>query len=264
MIASNIKMAKPIWTRSLYKAFLLTFAALLLLLANTAQAADEILSEGESSAQSLVALKPYSIQYDVIHDGDDVGTASRKLTQLSNGQWQLAMESDISYYFLSDKRQETSRFTVENKQILPLVYQRHSQTSMRSDSTLMQNFDWINNVEHGSYKKKEWSQPLKTGYLDQLTQLTLVREHLLTQKPIPAIDISYRGSVRHHEFKVLGQETLNTKKGLIKTAKVQLKETQRERQTNFWFALEHNMIPIQIQRIKEGEEQAKLVATDWK
>lgn len=257
-------MAKPIWTRSLYKACILPIVGLLLLLANSSQASDEPLIEVKSTPQNLVALAPYSIQYDVIHDGDDVGTASRKLIQLSNGQWQLAMKSDISYYFLSDKRQETSRFTVENKQILPLVYQRHSKTSMRSDSTLMQNFDWANKIEHGSYKKKEWSQPLKAGYLDQLTQLTLVREHLLTQRPIPAIDISYRGSVRHHEFKVLGQETLNTKKGPIKTAKVQLKETQRERQTNFWFALEHNMIPVQIQRIKEGEEQAKLVATDWK
>ncbi|GAA0197817.1 hypothetical protein GCM10009123_01300 [Kangiella japonica] len=243
---------------------MLPFVALVLLLTNSAQAAESSFSEAKTAEQSLAALQPYSIQYEVIHDGDNVGTASRNLIQLSNGQWQLAMESDISYYFLSDKRQETSRFTVEDKQILPLVYQRYSQTSMRSDSTLMQNFDWINKVEHGSYKKKEWSQPLKPGYLDQLTQLTLVRENLLTQKPIPAIDISYRGSVRHHEFKVLGQETLNTKKGPIKTAKVQLKETQRERQTNFWFALEHNMIPIQIQRIKEGEEQAKLVATDWK
>ena len=164
MTVSNTATAKPTWTRSLFNAFLLPLVALLLTLANTTvQASDEPTSV-ENPPQNLVALKPYSIQYDVIHDGDDVGTATRKLTLLSNGQWQLAMKSDISYYFLRDRRQETSRFVVENNQILPLVYQRHSKTSMRSDSTLMQNFDWVNKVEHGSYKKSEWTQPLKPGY----------------------------------------------------------------------------------------------------
>ncbi len=210
------------------------------------------------------ALAPYSIKYQVIHDGDDVGTASRQLTQLSNGQWQISMQSDISYYFLSDKRQETSRFALnENGQILPLVYQRNSETSLRSDTTLLQNFDWDNLIEQGSYKDDQWTQPLKLGYLDQLTQITLVREHLMTQKPVPAIDISYRGSIRHHEFKVIGQEVIKTGKGDVMTAKVQLNEKKRDRQTNFWFSLEDNMLPLQVQRIKEGEEQAKLVAQDW-
>ena len=210
------------------------------------------------------ALAPYSIKYQVIHDGDDVGTASRQLTQLSNGQWQISMQSDISYYFLSDKRQETSRFALnENGQILPLVYQRNSETSLRSDTTLLQNFDWDNLIEQVSYKDDQWTQPLKLGYLDQLTQITLVREHLMTQKPVPAIDISYRGSIRHHEFKVIGQEVIKTGKGDVMTAKVQLNEKKRDRQTNFWFSLEDNMLPLQVQRIKEGEEQAKLVAQDW-
>lgn len=213
--------------------------------------------------ESLSALKPYTINYQVIHDGDDMGTASRQLVELSNGQWQVSMESDISYYFLSDKRQETSRFEVVDGLIRPLIYQRHSETSMRSDTTLLQNFDWDTNLEHGTFKGDTWTQPLKPGYLDQLTQITLIREHLMNQVPVPAIDISYRGTIRHHRFKVLGQETLQTDKGPIKTAKVQLDEDKRERQTNFWFALEHEMIPVKIQRIKEGEEQAKLIATDW-
>ena len=210
------------------------------------------------------ALAPYSIKYQVIHDDDDVGTASRQLTQLSNGQWQISMQSDISYYFLSDKRQETSRFALnDDGQILPLVYQRNSETSLRSDTTLLQNFDWDNLIEQGSYKDDQWTQPLKLGYLDQLTQITLVREHLMTQKPVPAIAISYRGSIRPHEFKVIGQEGIKTGKGDVMTAKVQLNEKKRDRQTNFWFSLEDDMLPLQVQRIKEGEEQAKLVAQDW-
>lgn len=220
-------------------------------------------TRSQAAETSLTALKPYSIQYKVVHEGDEVGTASRKLTELSNGQWQIAMESDISYYFLSDERKESSRFEVKDNQVFPLVYQRLAETSLRSDRNIVQNFDWDNMIEQGSYQDDQWTQPLKPGYLDQLTQTLLVREHLLTQKPIPAIDISYRGSIRHHEFKVLGEETIQTGKGPVKTAKVQLNETERERQTNFWFALEHDMLPMQVQRIKEGEEQAKLIAIDW-
>lgn len=262
MNASAMTTVLRTWTASRFNKALL-LSSLTLLVAATLLTSTAANAENTSEKSVLSALKPYSIQYKVIHDDDDVGTASRQLTQLSNGQWQIAMESDISYYFLSDKRQETSRFAVDDEQILPLVYQRLSETSLRSDTTLLQNFDWDNLIEQGSYKGDQWDQPLKVGYLDQLTQITWVREHLLTQRPIPAIDISYRGSIRHHEFKVLGQETITTGKGDVKTAKVQLNETKRDRQTNFWFALEHNMLPVQVQRIKEGEEQAKLIATDW-
>lgn len=247
-------MAKPFWTETLFK-----FALFLTLLTTLSLTTLSV----ANAEESLSALTPYKITYEVIHDGDDVGVASRDLVELSNGQWQLSMESDISYYFLSDKRQETSRFEVVDGLIRPLVYQRNSETSMRSDTTLLQNFDWNNNLEQGTYKDDKWTQPLRPGYLDQLTQITLIREHLMNQIPVPAIDISYRGTIRHHKFKVLGQETIQTGKGPVNTAKVQLDEDQRERQTNFWFALEHDMIPVQIQRIKEGEEQAKLIATDW-
>ncbi|WP_223577871.1 DUF3108 domain-containing protein [Kangiella taiwanensis] len=262
MSVSATKTASLTWTISRFNKLLIALSSVTLLAATLLFSATSQ-AENTSEKPVLSALKPYSIKYKVVHDGDDVGTASRQLTQLSNGQWQIAMESDISYYFLSDKRQETSRFAVDGEQILPIMYQRLSETSFRSDSTLLQNFDWDNMIEQGSYKGDQWNQPLKIGYLDQLTQITLVREHLLTQRPIPAIDISYRGSIRHHEFKVLGQETIKTRKGNIKTAKVQLNEKERDRQTNFWFALEHNMLPVQVQRIKEGEEQAKLIATDW-
>jgi len=258
MTDSATKMAKPIWMESPFNNRFYSLSSLLLFVIAL------LIAPSGQAQESPSALIPYSIKYQVIHDDDDVGTASRQLTQLSNGQWQISMESDISYYFLSDKRQETSRFALdEDGQILPLVYQRNSETSLRSDTTLLQNFDWDNLIEQGSYKDDQWTQPLKLGYLDQLTQITLVREHLLTQKPVPAIDISYRGSIRHHEFKVIGQEVIKTGKGDVMTAKVQLNEKKRDRQTNFWFALEHNMLPVQVQRIKEGEEQAKLIATDW-
>ena len=258
----NTKTAKPTWTANLFNRLLL-HGFPLLALAVVISLSGSVFAADSSEPLTLKALKPYFVKYQVLHEGDDVGTASRQLTQLSNGQWQIAMESDISYYFLSDKRQETSRFAVADGQILPLVYQRNSETSLRSDRTLLQNFDWDNKVEHGSYKDDEWTQPLRVGYLDQLSQVLVVREYLLTQKPIPAIDISYRGSIRHHQFKALGEESLKTKNGVIKTAKVQLNEAKRDRQTNYWFALEHDMLPVQVQRIKEGEEQAKLLATDW-
>lgn len=211
----------------------------------------------------MQVLSPYTIQYDVIHDDDKVGSASRSLEQLSNGQWQISMQSKIKYYFLKDKRQETSRFEVVDNIIRPLHYQRLADTSLKSDTTLIQQFDWQNGLEQGSYKDKKWSNPISIGLLDQLTQLLAVRDQLLSQQALKPIDISYRGGVRHHEFKVIGQETLKTAEGDIETAIVQLDEKGRERQTNFWFALNDNMLPLQIQRIKEGKEEAKLIATDW-
>ncbi|WP_071890147.1 DUF3108 domain-containing protein [Kangiella sediminilitoris] len=251
--AFNTKTAKPSSTAKRFSLFALIAGIVATLTTTSAKATDT----------TLTALKPYSIKYKVVHDGDDVGTAYRKLTELSNGQWQIAMSSDISYYFLSDERKETSRFEVKGNQVLPLVYQRLAETSLRSDRNIVQNFDWDNMIEQGTYQDDKWTQALQPGYLDQLTQMLIIREHLLTQKPIPAIDISYRGSIRHHEFKVLGQEVIQTGKGPVETAKVQLNESKRDRQTNFWFSLEHNMLPMQVQRIKEGEEQAKLIAVDW-
>lgn len=217
----------------------------------------------EQATTALKAVKPYTIKYDVMHDGDKLGTAKRTLEQLSNGQWQALMESDISYYLLSDERRETSRFEIVDEIIRPLHYQSFADTSFRSDKTLIQKFDWNAMREQGSYEGKKWNMQLKKGLLDPLTEVLAVRENLMAQKPLQPIDISYRGQVRHHEFKVVGEETLKTKQGEIQTAKLQLVEKNGTRVTNFWFAIEHDMLLVQIQRIKDGEEEAKLVATSW-
>lgn len=199
-----------------------------------------------------------------MHDGDKLGTAKRKLELLSNGQWQASMESKIRYYLLSDKRRETSRFEVIDGIIRPLHYQSMADTSFRSDRILIQKFDWDAMREQGSYEDRKWDMQLTEGLLDPLTEVLAVRENLMAQKPLQPIDISYRGGVRHHEFKVMGEETLKTKQGDIRTAKLQLVEKDGTRITNFWFAIEHEMLLVQIQRIKDGEEEAKLVATNWK
>ncbi len=218
----------------------------------------------ESTQTELKAVKPYSIQYDVIHDGDKLGTAKRTLEQLSNGQWQSSMESKISYYLLSDKRRETSRFEVVDGIIRPIHYQSLADTSFRSDRTLIQKFDWQAMREQGSYEDRKWDMQLQEGLLDPLTEVLAVRENLMAQKPLQPIDISYRGGIRHHDFKVTGEEILKLKQGEIRTARLQLVEKEGTRITNFWFAIDHDMLLVQIQRIKDGEEEAKLVATDWK
>lgn len=241
-------------------------SALLFLLVNlfspTVVAEESIPAEQEST--TLKAVKPYIIKYKVMHDGDKLGTATRKLEQLSNGQWQASMESDISYYLLSDERRETSRFEVVKEIIRPLHYQSLADTSFRSDRILIQKFDWDAMREQGSYEDRKWNMQLQKGLLDPLTEVLAVRERLMAQKPLQAIDISYRGGIRHHEFKVMGEETLKLKSGDIRTAKLQLVEKDGTRITNFWFAIDHEMLLVQIQRIKDGEEEAKLVATSWK
>ncbi|WP_195758323.1 DUF3108 domain-containing protein [Kangiella sp. HZ709] len=209
-----------------------------------------------------LAMQPYNIEYDVIAKGDKVGNASQSLVQLNNGQWQIAMQSKIKYYFFKDKRQETSRFDFIDGKIFPVQYQRLADSSFK-DSNLLQQFDWQTGHETGSYKDKNWELVLQDGVLDQLTQLISLRSQLMAQKPLKPIVISYRGGLRTHQFQVIGQETLKTKIGDIETAKIQLNEKGGKRQTNYWFALEKSMLPVQIQRIKEGKEEAKLVISKW-
>lgn len=268
-VACNSKMVRPGSTNSQlqpHKTVTTLFSSALLfilfILFSTTGFAEES-AQTEKEGIALKAVKPYSIKYDVMHDGDKLGNAARKLDQLSNGQWQASMESDISYYLLSDERRETSRFEVMGEIIRPLHYQSLADTSFRSDRILIQKFDWDAMREQGSYEDKKWNMQLKTGLLDPLTEVLAVRENLMAQKPLQPIDISYRGQIRHHEFKVMGEETLNTKQGELRTAKLQLVEKNGARITNFWFAIDHEMLLVQIQRIKDGEEEAKLVATSW-
>lgn len=214
-------------------------------------------------AQELRAMQAYTVHYDVLRDGDKLGTADRKLEKLTNGQWQLSMSSTIRYLFFKDKRQETSRFEVINALVTPIQYQRLSDSNLKSDTTLVQNFNWQTLTESGSYKGNQWNLAIKPGVLDQLTQLLPIRERLLQQKPITNVEISYRGSIRLQQFKVVSQEKITTPQGIVDCAKVQLTEKEGRRITNFWFTLDDKMLPIKIQRIKDGEEEAQLVATSW-
>lgn len=266
LISSRSLSRKSNPNQSFLRLGLNTFSAVFLFLITSIFATTAFAEESfptKSQKITLKAVKPYTIKYDVLHDGDKLGSATRSLEQLSNGQWQASMESKIRYYLLSDKRRETSRFEVVDGVIRPLHYQSLADTSFRSDRTLIQKFDWKAMREQGSYEGKKWDMQLKEGLLDPLTEVLAVRENLMAQKPLQEIDISYRGEIRHHEFEVLGEETLKTKQGDIRTAKLKLVEKDGKRVTNFWFALEHEMLLVQIQRIKDGEEEAKLVATSW-
>lgn len=207
-------------------------------------------------------LTPYSLEYTVIAKDDEVGTASRKLEPLTNGQWQLSMQSEVEYYIFNAKQTATSRFDVINDAIKPAQYKRISETSFK-DNTLIQQFNWQNGFEQGSSKGNAWKIKLPENALDQLSQVLSIRTQLLKQKPLEPITISYRGGIRKNNFKVIGQETLNLPVGEVKTAIVQLEEKGRNRKTTYWFALENNMLPVQIQRIKKGKEEARLVLKTW-
>jgi hypothetical protein len=85
------------------------------------------LTKAQLITQQDYQLAPFESQFEAYYDGDPtpVGYAILRLSQLPNKLWQLEYESKISKYFLTDKRNETTRYLYQPNDYLCLYSNRH-------------------------------------------------------------------------------------------------------------------------------------------
>ena len=201
---------------------------------------------------------PFHAQYNAYRNGSKLGTANQLLEKLSDNQFRLTYQTDVSYFFLSDKRKEVSVFDVNDNRILPYQY-HYERTGTGSDHQLFAQFDHqAKKIKVAADEAPIVDLPLADTIDNQLIYFA-IKQQLLTGSShfvVPALN--YRGEVTEFVFEVEKNETLTLPFGKVDTIKVKRIREGSSRETFAWFAPDMDYLMVRLRQLKEGDEQGDI------
>jgi hypothetical protein len=208
------------------------------------------------SSQTLV---PFEAKYKAFRFGRDLGYAQLALQDLGREKFRLSYTSKVSFFFLSDERNEVSLFSYVDNQIIPYKY-KYRRTGTGSDKKLDIEFDQSNKMIHLAKDKLiPWQ-----GELDnQLYRLDLQHKLSLGETQFSYKLINYRGQLRQYDLVVVGKEQLTLPYGLLEGIKVKIVRANSNRETFAWFAPELHYLLVRLQQFKDGDEEGDIQLSEY-
>lgn len=180
------------------------------------------------------------------------GSAERSLSQISDKQWKLEFNASMLVAGLN----EESTFTVDGKTFRPDSY-RFSRSGLGKGKEIEQTFDWKAKEVIGRDRGDSVQLPLNSGMLDKSTYQLALQYDVAAGKKSMSYQVVDGDEVETYDFRVLGEEMVETKAGQIDAIKVERVRdpTQSKRKTTLWFAKNWDYLLVRLHQIeKDGKE----------
>jgi hypothetical protein len=196
-----------------------------------------------------IELKPFSASYTADWKQLPVsGSAERSLQALDNGLWQLNFEASMLVASLT----EQSTLRVDKEVLLPQTY-LYERTGLGKGKKIEHDFDWSAKQIIGSPVRL----PLNRGLLDKSTYQLALQYDVAAGTQSMSYQVVDGDEVETYDFRVLGEEVVRTKAGLIDAIKVERVRdpTQSSRKTILWFAKDWGFLLVRLHQVeKDGKE----------
>jgi hypothetical protein len=204
-----------------------------------------------TSLSSLAEPAPFRAVYKADYKGLPVSAVGiRELKILENGEYVLSSSANS---FLATVT-EQSLFRIEEQELVPLEYQ-YKRSGVGKNKKIKLTFDWPEGKV--SDEAEGWEIEITPGILDKLLYQFRMREDLekaaLNNEPWPSMtyQIADGGRLKTYDFKVTGEEELETPVGNINTVKVIRVRKSEDRSTSFWLAPDYEFMLIRLQQIEK-------------
>jgi hypothetical protein len=198
----------------------------------------------------------YSSEWDVGISLD--GEVERSLVATPEGQW--TFRTYASAMVASIDEQSTVRF--ENEQVVPLnyLYKKKVLGKKRKASLI---FDWDSSSVKNDVDDKPWSMEIPKETQDKLSyQLQMRLDLKAGQKGPFSYQIADGGKLKQYDFKIIGNETIQSPLGEYETIKVEMdRGPNAKRETYIWYAPE---LDYMIVKLKQTEPDGKAYALHLK
>lgn len=207
-------------------------------------------------AQAL-ELKPFSASYTADWKQLPVsGTAERRLKALDDGRWELASEASVLVASLN----ETSTFKVDGDTFLPQTY-RFERSGLGKGKVVEQRFDWQAKQVVGSDRGDPISLPLNRGLLDKSTYQLALQHDVAAGETAMSYQVLDGDEIETYDFRVLGEEEVNTKAGRLDAIKVERVRdpTQSKRETILWFAKDWGYLLVRLHQVENDGKQYEIM-----
>lgn len=206
-----------------------------------------------AAAEENHELKSFVAKYEAYAKGFNVGEAIMSLDK-EGDLYKLYYESDVSLFFYSDKRTETSLFKAEGSQLIPVTY-HYTREGTGKEKDLKLSFDSDKKlITKGSGDPINW----QGEWDNQLYRFDLQRKLRNQESDIKYNLMNYRGQLKTYGFEVVGEELLELPYGKINAIKVKTIRTNNKRVTWSWFAPDLNYQLVKLQQFKKGKKQGEI------
>lgn len=200
------------------------------------------------------SLTPFNADYIVYRAGKKHGDANRYLTVTEQG-YQLGYSSDISWMIFSDKRKETSDFTLENGQIKPLRYVMQ-RSGTGPDRYYELNLDYQGKVLAEGKNRQPKAVSWHDDWQDQISyQLQLALDLKAGKTEFHYNVLNRNGNSKLYHYKVVAEETLPLPYGNVKTLRIARVEQNSDKQIYAWVAPELDYLLVRLWRGEDNVEQ---------
>lgn len=210
---------------------------------------EEISNQPNPAGTPTMALKPLSSSYSAAIDkGVSIkGNAVRRLEPRADGTWLYRFDVDS---FLADI-EESLHFRWQNNRVVPLRYRYKLSGLMIRDRERSIDFNRDTQTVSGHFEGDKFQMDLKENALDPLGfQLQLMQDLKAGKREI-TYSVTNDGDYDESTFAVLGEETLETALGELKTLKAQkVRDPDSKRETLMWFAPELDYLLVRLVQVE--------------
>lgn len=205
-------------------------------------------------------LQPFSASYTA--DWKQLpmsGTASRSLEKTSNGAWKLSFKASMMIASLT----EESTLTLDKDTLLPQSY-HFKRGGLGKSKKADLDFDWNAKMVTGTDRGDAVKIPLNRGMVDKSTYQLALQHDVAAGKKTMSYQVVDDGEVDTYDFRVLGEEKVSTKAGLIDAIKVERVRdpTQSKRITVMWFAKNWDYLLVRLQQVENDGKEYNIMLLD--
>ncbi|MBB3102267.1 DUF3108 domain-containing protein [Azomonas macrocytogenes] len=202
-------------------------------------------------------MKPFSVTYTADWKQVPVsGSAERKLEHRPDGSWQLDFSASMMIVNLT----ESSVFRTEGNDLLPQSY-AFKRGGLAKSKTVNHIFNWNAKQVTGSDNGDPVSLPLNRGLLDKSTYQVALQKDVASGKQSMSYQVIDVDEIDTYDFRVLGEEKVETKVGQIDAIKVERVRdpTQTKRQTILWLAKNWNYLLVSLYQVEKDGKQYHII-----
>lgn len=201
-------------------------------------------------------LKPFVAEYTLSKKRTTIGHIKLSLIQHEN-HWLFvtdAKPAGIAALLTRDTIRESTGFIMQPNCIKPLYYTYHRDSDKHGETRTT--FDWIHGTATISNNVTSETVPLQGGMLSgHLITIALMRD-------IPVASAHHYTALSENKeeqqnFANAGMETIKVDAGPLNTMKIVRKHGSRE--TIAWHAIEHQYLPVKIERYKNGKLESQMI-----
>ena len=212
-------------------------------------------------AQASGALKPFKVSYHVDYSIAS-GIMTLSLAHSGSGNYTLDSVTEAkgaARLIIGNPIVEHATFEINDGNVKATGY-KLDDGSKQSKKDIEIDYAWPTSQAALQSEDGAETKTLDDNTMDQLVmQAAAILQIQSGNKQFSFKQLKPGRSVSPYIYQYLGEETLKTKIGDLKTVKYSRTKQGATKTTHFWFSVDHNFTPVQLQRIKQ--EQTVFTAT---